>query len=69
MSHQISATPDEPQVPVANNDWSGIELTQDIVLALADYLDVFVEMDLELKQRKEVDDENKKKSKDSTVTC
>jgi hypothetical protein len=53
MSQQEPLTPDEPQVPVANNDWSGIELTQEVIIALADYLDVFVAMDLELKQRKE----------------
>ena len=53
MSQQVSTTPDEPQEPVAINDWSGDELPQEIVVAIADYLDVFIEIDLEMKQLKQ----------------
>lgn len=53
MSQQVSTTPDEPQEPVAINDWSSVELPQEVVVAIADYLDVYIEIDLEIKQLKQ----------------
>lgn len=50
MSQQVSTTPDEPQEPVAINDWSSVELPQEVVVAIADYLDVYIEIDLYQKQ-------------------
>lgn len=56
MSQRVSTTPDEPQEPVAINDWSGVELPQEVIVAIADYLDVYIEIDLEIKQLKEKGD-------------
>ncbi len=50
MSQQVSTTPDEPQEPVAINDWSSVELPQETIVAIADYLDVYIEIDLYQKQ-------------------
>ena len=55
MSQQVSTTPDESQEPVAIDDWSSVELSQETIVAIADYLDVFIEIDLEIKQSKQGD--------------
>lgn len=53
MSQRVSTTPDEPHEPVAIDDWSSVELPQDLAIAIADYLDVFIEIDLYQKQLKQ----------------
>jgi hypothetical protein len=58
MSHTVSTTPDESQEPVAINDWSSVELPQEIVVAIADYLDVFIEIDLYQKQLKKGEEDD-----------
>ncbi len=44
--------PEEPQEQATNKGVSS-ELSQEIVIAVADYLDVFIEIDLETKQSKQ----------------
>ena len=51
MSQQESSQPAESQKQATNKGVS-VELSQEIVIAIADYLDVFVEMDLYQKQLK-----------------
>jgi hypothetical protein len=52
MSQQESTKPTESQEQTANKGVS-VELPQEVVIAIADYLDVHIEMDLYQKQCKE----------------
>jgi len=66
MSQQVSTTLNEPQEPVAINDRSSVELPQEVVVAIADYLDVFIEIDLQIKQPKQ-GEEDELETKPKTI--
>lgn len=56
MKTNKQSQPEETQEQATNKGVS-FELSQEIVIAIADYLDVFIEIDLELKQSKQGDED------------
>lgn len=52
MKTNDKSQPAEPQEQATNKGVSS-ELSQEIVIAIADYFDVFIEIDLEIKQSKQ----------------
>lgn len=55
MKTNNKSQPAEPHKQ-ATNKGVPAELSQEIVIAIADYLDVFIEIDLEIKQSKQGED-------------
>ena len=52
MKANSKSQPEEPQDQAVNKGVSS-ELSQELVTAIADYLDVFIEIDLAIKQSKQ----------------
>ena len=65
MKTDSKSQPEEPQEQATNKGVSS-ELSQERVIAIADYLDVFIEIDLEIKQSKQGEDNGT--NQNSTVT-
>ena len=66
MKTNKQSQPEESQEQATNKGVSS-ELSQDLIVAIADYLDVFVEIDLALKQSKQ--GENNGTNQNSSTTC